>query len=128
LICCEQARHPSCAKLFHFQFFMQHISYTFFWNAYSLGNFIKNFITARYSILFILRDTDNISASDSSIKQTTWYNDFQFHMDAHDRCTNLGEKILPIVLPCMVEAEKILYHPRISRKLIACSNSYLGHG
>ena len=30
LICCEQARHPSCAKLFHIQFFMQNISYTFF--------------------------------------------------------------------------------------------------
>jgi hypothetical protein len=39
LICCEQARHPSCAKLFHIQFFMQNISYTFFWNAYSLSNF-----------------------------------------------------------------------------------------
>jgi len=33
LICCEQARHPSCAKLFHIQFFTQNISYTFFWNA-----------------------------------------------------------------------------------------------
>jgi hypothetical protein len=25
LICCEQARHPSCAKPFHIQFFMQNI-------------------------------------------------------------------------------------------------------
>jgi len=39
LICCEHARHPSCAKLFHIQFFMQNISYMFFWNAYSLSNF-----------------------------------------------------------------------------------------
>ena len=30
LICFEQARHPSCAKLFHIQFFMQNIFYTFF--------------------------------------------------------------------------------------------------
>ena len=35
-ICCEQARHQSCAKLFHIQSLMQNISYTFFWNAYSL--------------------------------------------------------------------------------------------
>jgi len=39
LICCEQARHPSCAKLFHIQFFMQNIPYTFFLNAHSLSNF-----------------------------------------------------------------------------------------
>jgi len=39
LICCEQARHPSCAKLFHIQFFVQNITYTFFWNSYSLSNF-----------------------------------------------------------------------------------------
>jgi len=39
LICYEQARHPSCAKLFHIQFFMQNIPYTFFLNAYSLSNF-----------------------------------------------------------------------------------------
>jgi len=31
----------------------------------------KNSITARYSILSILRDTDNTPASDSCIKQTT---------------------------------------------------------
>jgi hypothetical protein len=41
LICCELARHPSCAKLLHIQFFMQNISYTFFWNAYSLRNFTQ---------------------------------------------------------------------------------------
>jgi hypothetical protein len=34
-------------------------------------SFTKNFITARYSILSILRDTDNTPASDSCIKQTT---------------------------------------------------------
>jgi len=34
-------------------------------------------------------------------------------MDAYDRCTNLGEKILLIVLPSMVEAEKFSDHPRI---------------
>jgi len=39
LNCCAQAQHPSCAKLFHIQFLMQNISYTFFWNAYSLSNF-----------------------------------------------------------------------------------------
>jgi len=40
LICCEQAQLPCCAKLFHIQCFMQNISYTFFWNDYSLSNFI----------------------------------------------------------------------------------------
>jgi len=54
----------------------------------------KNFITTRYSILSILSDTDNTPASDSCIKQTTWKNDLQFHMDAYDRCTNLGKKNL----------------------------------
>jgi len=34
-------------------------------------SFTKNVITARYSILLILRDTDNTPASDSCIKQTT---------------------------------------------------------
>jgi len=34
--------------------------------------FTKNFITTQYSILAILRDTDNTPASDSCIKQTTW--------------------------------------------------------
>jgi len=33
-------------------------------------------------------------------------------MDAYDRCTNLGKKILPLVLPSMVEAEKFSDHPR----------------
>jgi hypothetical protein len=35
-------------------------------------SFTKNFITTWYSILSILRDTDNTPASDSCIKQTTW--------------------------------------------------------
>jgi hypothetical protein len=34
-------------------------------------SFTKNFISARYSILSILRDTDNTPASDSCMKQTT---------------------------------------------------------
>jgi len=33
-------------------------------------------------------------------------------MDAYDRCTNLGKKILPIVLPSMVEAKNFSEHPR----------------
>jgi hypothetical protein len=32
-------------------------------------------------------------------------------MDAYDRCTNLEKKILPIVLPSMVVAEKFSDHP-----------------
>jgi hypothetical protein len=39
-------------------------------------------------------------------------NDLQFHMDAYDRCTNVGKKILPIVLQSMVEAENFPGHPR----------------
>jgi len=39
-------------------------------------------------------------------------------MDAYDRCTNLGKKkILPIVLPSMVEAEKFSDHPRTLYRL-----------
>jgi len=34
-------------------------------------------------------------------------------MDANDRCTNLGEKTLLIVLPPMVEAENFSDHPCI---------------
>jgi len=34
-------------------------------------------------------------------------------MDGYDGCTNLGIKILRIVLPSMVEAENVLDHPRI---------------
>jgi len=34
-------------------------------------------------------------------------------MDAYDRCSNLGGKILPIVLSSMVEAETVSDHPRI---------------
>jgi len=33
-------------------------------------------------------------------------------MDAYDRCTNLGKKILPILLPSMVKAENFPDHPR----------------
>jgi hypothetical protein len=52
-------------------------------------SFTKNFITAQYSILSILRNTYNTPASGSCIKQTTGYNDLQFHMDAYDRCASL---------------------------------------
>jgi hypothetical protein len=38
----------------------------------------------------------------------------QFHTDAYERCTNLGEKILLIVLPSMVEAENFSDHLRIN--------------
>jgi hypothetical protein len=38
-------------------------------------------------------------------------------MDAYDRYTNL-EKILPILLPSMVEAEKFSHHPLTSKTLI----------
>jgi len=31
-------------------------------------------------------------------------------MDAYDICTNVGKKILPTVLPSMVEAEKFSDH------------------
>jgi len=55
------------------------------------------FITIRYLILSILRDTDNTPAS--------------------DRCTNLGEKILPIVLPSLIEAEKFSDHPHTIKQL-----------
>jgi len=34
-------------------------------------------------------------------------------MDAYDRCTNLGGKILPILLPSMVEAENFSDHARM---------------
>jgi hypothetical protein len=33
-------------------------------------------------------------------------------MDAYDRRTKLGKKILPILLPAMVEAENFSDHPR----------------
>jgi len=38
-------------------------------------------------------------------------------MDTYDRYTNLGKKILPLVLPSMVEAEYFSDHPRT---LTAC--------
>jgi len=34
-------------------------------------------------------------------------------MDAYDRCTNIEKKILPIVLPSMVKAEKFSDYPHI---------------
>jgi len=34
-------------------------------------------------------------------------------MDAYDRYTNLKKKVLPIVLPSMVEAENFSDHPLI---------------
>ena len=34
-------------------------------------------------------------------------------MDVYDRCTNLGKKILPIVLPSLVEAENFSDYLRI---------------
>jgi len=68
-------------------------------------------------------DTENTPASDSCIKQTTWYNDLQFHMDAYDRCTNVGKKILPIVLPHMVEAENFSDHPRMHEALYSLDKS-----
>jgi hypothetical protein len=57
LICCEQAQHPSCAKLFHIQFFMQNISYTLFWNAYSLSNFMHFHLQfIQYHIVHLFND------------------------------------------------------------------------
>jgi len=37
-------------------------------------------------------------------------------MDAYDRCINLGEKILPIFLPSLVEAENFSDHPRTAQQ------------
>jgi hypothetical protein len=42
-------------------------------------------------------------------------------MDAYDSCTNLEKKILPIVLPSMVEAENFSGHPHISPTLLLSS-------
>ena len=57
LICCEQARHPSCAKLFHIQFFTQNISYMLFWNAYSLSNFMHFHLPViQYRIVHLFDD------------------------------------------------------------------------
>jgi len=57
LICCQQAWHLSCAKLFHIQFFMQNISYTFFWNAYSLSNFTHFHLPViQYHIVHLCND------------------------------------------------------------------------
>jgi hypothetical protein len=46
----------------------------------------------------------------------------QFHMDAYDRCTKyVKKKILPIVLPSVVETETFSDHPRIHRALPTAS-------
>jgi len=47
-------------------------------------------------------------------------------MDAYDRCTNLGKKILPIVLPSMVEAEKFADHPRSSDPFVTSVLGWVG--
>ena len=57
LICCEQAWHPSCTKFFHIQFFMQNISYTFYWNACSLSNFTHFYLPViQYHIVHLFVD------------------------------------------------------------------------
>jgi len=58
VICCEQARHPSCAELFHIRFFMQNISYTFFWNVYSLLSNFTHFhsLIIQYHITHLFND------------------------------------------------------------------------
>jgi hypothetical protein len=71
----------------------------------------KNFITLPYLILSILRDTDNTSASDSCIKQTTWYNDLQFHMDAYDRCSNVKKKNLADIVDIYVRGRELFRPP-----------------
>jgi hypothetical protein len=38
-------------------------------------------------------------------------------MDAYDRCTNIEKKILPILLPSLVEAEKFSDHPHTIKQL-----------
>jgi hypothetical protein len=48
-------------------------------------------------------------------------------MDVYDRCTNLG-KILPIVLPSMVEAENFSDHPLNFKSVIAQSVYPLEYG
>jgi len=48
-------------------------------------------------MLSVLRDTDNIPASDSCTKHTAYQNDLQFHMDAYDRPTNLEKNLVDSV-------------------------------
>jgi len=45
-------------------------------------------------------------------------------MDAYDRCTNLGKKILPILLPSMVEAENFSDHSRMAGSLRSSYDLY----
>jgi hypothetical protein len=46
-------------------------------------------------------------------------------MDAHDRRTNLGEKILPIVLPFMFRAENFTDNPRIMHSSDSMKKIYI---
>jgi len=39
-------------------------------------------------------------------------------MDAYDKCTNLGKKLLPILLPSMIETENFSDHPRTSYPIL----------
>jgi hypothetical protein len=47
-------------------------------------------------------------------------------MDAYDRCTNLEKKILLIVLPSMVKAEKFSDHPRMEFRIFAALITKIG--
>jgi len=46
-------------------------------------------------------------------------------MDAYDRCINLGKKILPILLPSMVEAWNFSDHPRKGAEYEVMDEIYL---
>jgi hypothetical protein len=45
-------------------------------------------------------------------------------MDAYDRCTNFGKKILPIVLPSVVQDENFSEHPRINRTCLSYFDNF----
>ena len=62
-------------------------------------------------MLSILRDTDNSPDSDSHMKQTTWQNDLQFHMDAYDRCTNLEKRNLSDIVANYVRGRDLFRPP-----------------
>jgi len=50
------------------------------------------------------------------------------HMVAYDRCNNLGgEKILPVVLPSMVEAETFSDHPHTILQLVGSLHCFVLH-
>jgi len=62
------------------------------------------------------------------IRRKTLTSEEEFHMDAYDRCTNLGKRILPILLPSMFEAENFTDHPRMiwnNRKTAVGQKPYL---